>query len=148
MTNPAAIYSQFGQALGFAERSLSSRLRAHLAEQGTTPETWYTLQLVATRGPGLSRESAVELVGESRAFTHDLARELLTRLEEEGLIRGGAELDLTAEGEAVHRALRERISARSTELLGQLPVEDVETTVRTLQAVTALAEAEEPRPAA
>jgi hypothetical protein len=39
-TAPPPIYGQFGQALAFAERTLTSVLRAHLAERGTEPETW------------------------------------------------------------------------------------------------------------
>ena len=56
MTPPPPVYGQFGQALGLAERTLSANLRAHLAERDTEPETWYALQLIATRGPGLARE--------------------------------------------------------------------------------------------
>ena len=51
MSTAPPIYGQFGQALAFAERSLTSVLSAHLAERNTEPETWYALQLIATRGP-------------------------------------------------------------------------------------------------
>ena len=36
-----AVYGQFGQALAFAERTLTAILREHLAERDTTPEVWY-----------------------------------------------------------------------------------------------------------
>ena len=57
MTTPPDAFGQFGQTLAFAERALTAVLRQHLAERQTTPETWYALQLVATRGPGLDREA-------------------------------------------------------------------------------------------
>ena len=68
--------------------------------------------------------------------------ELLARLEAEGLIRGGAELDLTPEGEALYRSLRDYIAGPTADLLSQFDVADVETTVRTLQAIAEQAQAE------
>jgi hypothetical protein len=55
---------------------------------------------------------------------------------------GDAELDLTAEGEALHRSLRDYIAGPTVRLLSQFDVDDVETTIRTLQAITARAEEE------
>jgi DNA-binding MarR family transcriptional regulator len=132
----------FGQTLAFAERTLTATLRQHLAERGATPETWYALQLIATRGPGLAREELSEDLEGSRTMTADSTRQLLARLEAEGLIRGDAEIDLTVEGEALHRSLREYIAGPTAQLLGQFDAEDVETTIRTLQAITERAEAE------
>ena len=139
MTTPPPVYGQFGQALGLAERTLSANLRAHLAERDTTPQTWYALQLIATRGPGLSRE---ELAGvlESPHFDADSVRVLLARLESGGLIRGDAEVDLTDDGKTLHSNLRDYISEPTTELLSQFELDDLETTVRTLQAITKRAE--------
>ena len=140
MTTPPAAYSQFGQTLAFAERTLTATLRRHLAERGVQPETWYALQLIATRGPGMARaELASDLEG-SRTLNPDSTRELLARLEAEGLIRGDAEVDLTADGEALHRSLREYIAGPTARLLGQFDRDDIETTVRTLRAITARAE--------
>jgi hypothetical protein len=59
-----------------------------------------------------------------------------------GLIRGDAVVDLTAQGEALHRSLREHIAGPTARLLGQFPAEDVETTMRTLQAITERAKEE------
>src|SRR6195256_773916 len=101
MTTPPA--STFGQTLAFAERTLTATLRQHLAERGTKPETWYALQLIATRGPGLAREALSADLEGSRTLNADSTRELLAGLEAEGLIRGEAKVDLTAEGEALHR---------------------------------------------
>jgi Mn-dependent DtxR family transcriptional regulator len=136
MTTPSDPFAQFGQTLAFAERTLTAVLRRHLAERQTTPETWYALQLIATRGPGLEREALSRDLEGSPNLNSDSTRELLARLEAEGLIRGDAELDLTAEGEALHRSLRESIAGPRNQLLSQFEVDDVETTVRTLQAIT------------
>ncbi len=136
MTTPPVSFGQFGQTLAFAERTLTATLRQHLAERQTRPETWYALQLVATRGPGLSRKALSDELEGSRTLNADSTRELLARLEAEGLIRGDAELDLTAEGEALHRSLREYIAGPTAGLLGQFDADDVETTIRTLQAIT------------
>src|SRR3954447_26105654 len=116
------LFNQFGQTLAFAERTLTATLRKHLAERGTKPETWYALQLIATRGPGLARKALSDDLEGSRTLNADSTRELLARLEAEGLIRGDAELDLTAEGEALHRSLREYIAGPTARLLGQFDV--------------------------
>jgi hypothetical protein len=133
MTTPPV--PPFGQTLAFAERTLTATLRQHLAKRETTPETWYALQLIATRGPGLAREALSHELEGSRTLNRDSTRELLARLEAEGLIGGEAELDLTAEGEALHRTLREYIAGPTARLLGQFDADDVGTTVRTLQAI-------------
>jgi hypothetical protein len=142
MTTPPVLFGQFGQTLAFAERALTATLRQHLAERETKPETWYALQLIATRGPGLAREALSADLESSRTLNADSTRELLARLEAQGLIRGDAKLDLTAEGETLHRSLRDYIAGPTIRLLSQFDVDDVETTVRTLQAITARAEEE------
>jgi DNA-binding MarR family transcriptional regulator len=78
----------------------------------------------------------------SRTLTPGSTRELLARLEAEGLIRGDEVVDLTAEGEALHRSLREYIAGPTARLLGRFPAADIETTMRTLQAITERAEKE------
>ena len=140
MTTPPVSFNQFGQTLAFAERALSAVLRRHLAERQTTPETWYALQLVATRGPGLDRGALSRDLEGSPTLDADSTHALLARLEADGLIRGDAEVDLTTAGAAVHRSLRESIAGPRNQLLSQFEVEDIETTVRTLQAITARAE--------
>jgi DNA-binding MarR family transcriptional regulator len=137
----------FGQTLAFAEHTLTAVLRQHLAERGTAPETWYALQLIANRGPGLDRKALSAVLAESRTLNADSTRDLLARLEAEGLISGDAELDLTAEGETLFRSLRDYIAGPTAELLGQFDADDIDTTIRTLQAITArAAEGLVPRP--
>jgi DNA-binding MarR family transcriptional regulator len=137
-TRPAS----FGQTLANAEQTLTVALRRHLAERETTPETWYALQVIAMYGPRLARQALTGRLEGSRTLNPESTRELLGRLEAEGLIRGDAEVDLTAEGEALHRGLREYIAVPTARLLGQFPAEDIETTMRTLQAITERAEEE------
>lgn len=67
-------------------------------------------------------------------------RELLARLEVDGLIRGENEVDLTDEGKGLHGRLREYIAGPTIELLSQFDVDDIETTVSTLKAITKRAE--------
>ena len=146
MTTPPAVFGQFGQALAFAEQTLTVALREHLAQRGTRPETWYALQLIATRGPGLSRQALSRQLEGSRNLNAGSTRELLARLEAEGLIRSGTHVDLTAQGEALHRSLREYVAGPAARLLSQFDLHDIETTVRTLQAITKRA-AEDSSPA-
>jgi DNA-binding MarR family transcriptional regulator len=135
-TTAPPVYGQFGQALAFAERTLTASLRDHLAQRDTKPETWYALRLLATRGPRLSREALSRDLEGSRTLDADSTRALLARLEAEGLIRGGDEVELTEEGAALYRSLREYIAGPTAQLLGQFDIHDIETTVRTLQAIT------------
>ena len=140
MSDTPAVYGQFGQALGLAERTLSAILREHLAQRDTVPETWYTLRLLATRGPAYPRAELAQLL-ERSGFDADAVHSLLACLEADGLVRGEAELDLTSAGEAQYQTLREYISEPSVQLLSQFDLGDIETTVRTLQAITARATA-------
>ena len=139
MTTAPAIFGQFGQTLAFAERTLSATLREHLAQRDTQPETWYALRLIATRGPGLSRQELSDDLAGSPALDADSTRELLARLEAQGLIRGDTHIDLTAEGQARYDSLRDYVAEPTARLLGQFDLQDIETTIRTLQAVTRLA---------
>jgi DNA-binding MarR family transcriptional regulator len=136
MTTPSPLFGQFGTTLAFAERALTATLREHLAKRGIVPETWYTLKLVGTRGPGIPRtELRADLAG-SRSLDSASADELLARLEAEGLIHGDERVDLTAAGEALYRSLSEYVTGSAAQLLSQFDVRDIETTVRTLQAIT------------
>jgi DNA-binding MarR family transcriptional regulator len=148
MTIPPAVYGQFGMTLAFAERALTATLREHLAKRDTKPETWYALRLIASRGPGLSRTALIEDLQGSREVNPETVPDLLARLEADGLIRGDAELDLTDEGMTQYQSLREYISGPTVRLLSQFELEDVETTVRTLQGITKRAAADSEAPAA
>ena len=135
MTTAPTVYTQFGYTLALAERTLTAVLQDHLAERGVRPETWYALQLLTVRGPVLEREALAADLASSRALNPDSTRELLARLEAEGLIRGDREVELTDDGRALHRSLREYVAIPRDRLLSQFDVEDIETTVRTLRAI-------------
>ena len=101
MTTAPTVYTQFGYTLALAERTLTAVLQDHLAERGVRPETWYALQLLTVRGPVLDREALAADLASSRALNPDSTRELLARLEAEGLIRGDREVELTDDGRAL-----------------------------------------------
>ena len=136
MTTPPAVYGQFGSTLAFAERALTAMLREHLARRDIKPETWYALRLIDMRGPGIAREALLRDLENSRELGADSAREAIAGLETNGLIRGEAELDFTDEGEAFYRSLREYVTGPTIQLLSQFDINNIETTVRTLQAIT------------
>jgi DNA-binding MarR family transcriptional regulator len=142
MTTTAALYGRFGYTLAFAERTLTAQLRQHLAERDVKPESWYALRLIAAEGPGLARDGLTHELEGSRGLNANSTLELLARLEADGLISGDAELDLTPEGDALYRSLREYIAGPASHLLSQFDVADVEITVRTLQAIAERAQAE------
>ena len=122
---------------------------------GTFPEQ-EVRQPLLTRGAddeidiaqtGLARDELCRLLEGSRNLDAKSTQELLARLEAEGLIRGDTEVDLTVEGKAMHQSLREYIAGPTIRLLGQFDIQDIETTVRTMQAITRLAEEESSSPA-
>jgi hypothetical protein len=147
MSEMPAVYGEFGQALAFAERTLTAVLREHLSHRAIAPETWYALKLVATRGPGLDREALLRDLEGSPNLDAESTLELLDRLEAEGLIAGETCIDLTDQGQAVFEDLRAYISGPTIKLLSRFDLRDIETTVRTMQAVTRLAAEEAARAA-
>jgi hypothetical protein len=142
MTTPPAVYGQFGYTLALAERRLTAVLRDHLAQRNVEPETWYALRLIATLGPGAARQALMDELASSRTLNAGAARDLLARLDADGLIRGDDEVDLTSDGEALFVSLRDYIGGPATRLLSQFELADIETTVRTLRAVADRASAE------
>jgi DNA-binding MarR family transcriptional regulator len=136
------VYGQFGQTLAYAERTLTAVLTRHLAQRATEPETWYALRLTAASGPRISRERLINELAGSPNLDPASAHELADRLEAQGLLRGNDAVTLTAKGEALYRSLREFVLGATARLLGQFDQRDIETTVQTLQAITARAAAD------
>jgi DNA-binding MarR family transcriptional regulator len=134
-TLPAA-YVEFGQTLAFTERTLTAVLRSRLAERGVEPETWYALKLVANGGPQVARSSLVRDLEGSRGMDASSACALLDQLTRDGLITGDDVVDLTEQGTARFESLRDHVLGATAKLLGQFDLRDVETTVRTLKAIT------------
>ena len=134
-TFPAA-YVEFGQTLAFTERTLTAVLRRRLAERGVEPETWYALKLVAKGGPQVARSSLVRDLEGSRGLDANSAGELLDQLTRDGMIIGDDAVDLTERGTARFESLRDHVLGATAKLLGQFDLREVETTVRTLKAIT------------
>jgi DNA-binding MarR family transcriptional regulator len=132
---PAA-YTEFGQTLAFTERTLSAVLRDHLAQRDVEPETWYALKLVAVGGPHVARRSLVSDLEGSRGLDTESTRALLARLAVDGLIEGEDAVDLTEAGTAQFESLRDHVLGATVNLLGPFDQRDIETTVRTLKAIT------------
>jgi len=130
------VYAEFGQTLAFTERTLTVVLRKHLAQRSVEPETWYALKLVAVGGPHIARSSLLRDLEGSRGLDADSTRVLLDRLATEGLIAGRDSVDLTESGRKLFESLREHVLGATAELLGEFDLRDVETTVRTLKAIT------------
>ena len=136
MDSVSAAYAEFGQTLAFTERTMTAVLRGHLAERDVEPETWYALKLVAAGGPHIARSSLVRDLEGSRGLDAGSTLALLDRLAADGLIAGDDAVDLTREGKALFESLRDHVLAATVDLLGQFEVSDIETTVRTLKAIT------------
>jgi DNA-binding MarR family transcriptional regulator len=134
-TVPAA-FAEFGQTLAFTERTLSAVLHRHLAERNVAPETWYALKLIAAGGGQVARTSLIEDLEGSRGLDHDSVQGLLGRLTADGLIAGEDIAELTDEGAVLFENLRDHVLGATRNLLGEFDLRDVETTVRTLKAIT------------
>lgn len=127
--------SELGYTLAMANDAATAVVRQQLAESSVDPAAWGALQLIARRGPKLARTTLSDQLARSRALSDDATRELLTRLETEHLIRGDTEIELTAEGQTLFHSLNERITAARDQLVDDVERSDIETTVRTLQAI-------------
>jgi DNA-binding MarR family transcriptional regulator len=118
------------------ERTLSAVLHSHLAERGVEPGTWYAFQVIVANGPRIDRAALTAELAGARTLNPATVPALLLRLEAEGLISGGDEVGLTPQGQALFRDLSEYVAAPRIRLLSQFSAEDIETTVRTMQAIT------------
>jgi len=138
-----AVYAEFGQSLAFAERTLTKVLRDHLTERGVEPETWYALKLIAGGGPQLARSSLIRDLEGSRGLDQDSVRALLAQLRDEGLIEEqGSMVRLSEEGTSLFESLRGHVLGATEKLLEQFDLRDIETTVRTIRAITRRAQKE------
>src|SRR5271154_4018399 len=136
-------FAEFGTSLAFTEQALTEVLVKHLAQRSVEPGTWYALKLIGSGSPAVPRVELEARLGRSRALTADSAAEALARLEADGLIHGDSEVSLTPEGAAFFADLRAYVFEATARLLGQFDPSDIETTIRTLQAITQRAEEED-----
>jgi hypothetical protein len=135
-TQPAR--AVFGMTLAFAERALTKRLHETLAAADTAPSTWYALQLTAPTRPAIEPDAMREDLAGAPGLDAGAARTAVDGLVADGLIRvdEGGKVVQTADGEALHRQLRATVLGRTDDLLGPVPPDDLETTVRVLREVT------------
>lgn len=131
-----AVYAEFGQTLAFAERTLSTVLRGRLAQRDIEPESWYALKLIAGGDPDVAYSSVAQDLEGSRGLHAKSARGLLNQLTVDGLIEGDETVRLTEAGRVLFERLRDHVLRATAELLGQFDLSDIETTVRTMKAIT------------
>jgi hypothetical protein len=122
--------------------------RAAVVRVGPAFDVAGALELIAGHGPAPDRQALTDELKGSPTLTAESASELLARLEAEGLIRGGRQVELTPEGQALYHSLSEYVAVPRVRLLSQFNPDDIETTVRTLQAIAERAAAEASSPGA
>jgi DNA-binding MarR family transcriptional regulator len=132
-----------GTTIAFAQRELTALLHGFLAEQGAQPGTWYALKALSIRGPELPADAFRHELAQAPAVGPDAAGAVIDGLVAEGLIavRADGTVAATAEGEAAFERLRESVDALTVEIQSPVDRADLETTIRTLGAVTKRAEA-------
>jgi hypothetical protein len=132
-----------GQAVGQAEAALTRLLAGALAETGTSRETYLALQRLSFLGGAPAMDAFVLDLGGALALDEPAARDLVGSLRTAGLIHdlerdatGGRVAELTTTGAALQDRLRRSVGRVTGELIAPFDASDVETTIRTLQAVT------------
>jgi DNA-binding MarR family transcriptional regulator len=133
-TPPAS--ARFGYTLALTERTLSAVLHDHLAKRGIEPGTWYAFQVIVTNRPRIDRAKLTAELAGSRTLDAATVPALLRGLEAQGLISGDCEVELTPQGQALFEDLLQYVAVPRNRLLSQFNADDLETTVRTMQAIT------------
>jgi hypothetical protein len=129
-----------GLTVALAQQALTRRLHAVLADLEIEPALYYVLRVVSTRGPLSS--SALDWQLAQAPVPPQAAADAPVTLMAGGLIAlDGDMVALTAAGTAMLDRLGAPIAALTRELLAPLDPDDLATTVRTLQAATARADA-------
>ena len=134
-----------GQAVGQAQASLTRLLTGILAESGTSYQAWLGLQRLNAMG-GQPARAAYEA---DLSYWLQLDGPAAARLAGDLVAAGLADTDTGSDGDgtvtlsARGRALREAVLARSAQVTGPILATidrgDLETTIRTLEAITRLA---------
>jgi DNA-binding MarR family transcriptional regulator len=131
-----------GQAVGIAETELTKLLAGVLAETGTPRQTYLALQRLTFLGGVVAAEAFVLDLSDTLALDAPSAAALADSLRAAGLIHDlerdatGGVVELTAAGVALQDRLRRSAGRLSAELVAPFDASDIETTIRTLQAVT------------
>ena len=131
-----------GQAVGQAEVVLSRLLADVLAETGISRETYLAMRRLTVHGGAAAHDAYIYDLSDWLELDLWTAQELAVSLISSGVL---AEADgavrLSPRGEELRRKINGSVSAVTTTLLAPLDGADVETTIRTLQEITARAAA-------
>jgi hypothetical protein len=131
-----------GQAVGQAEVVLSRLLADVLAQTGTSRETYLAMGRLTVLGGAAAHDAYIYDLSDWLELDLWTAQELAASLISSGVL---AEADgavrLSLRGEELRRKINGSVSAVTATLLAPLDGADVETTIRTLQEVTARAAA-------
>jgi DNA-binding MarR family transcriptional regulator len=132
-----------GQAVGIAEAALTRLLTGVLAETGTSRETYLAFQRLSLLGGAAAMDAYVRDLGDALALDEPSATSLAGSLQTAGLIheierdaRSGRVVDLTDAGTALLGRIRQSVARLTAELVVPFDAADIETTIRTLQAIT------------
>jgi hypothetical protein len=129
-----------GTTVALAQQALTRRLHALLADVDVDPARYHALRVVALRGPMTSAALDAQLA--QAPVPPDAAADATVALVAEGLLALDGDLvALTAAGAQRHAQLSEHITTQTRDLLEALDPDDLQTTIRTLQAATAHADA-------
>jgi DNA-binding MarR family transcriptional regulator len=129
-----------GQDIALAARATRAVLDQLLEESGTTFMTWITLNALGSRGGAMGRVDLQRLFDRGVGADEPTVTALLGELQAAGLLRvvpdGAARAELTAEGEARYRPLRDAIGRLTAALYAGLDPDELVTTRNVLVEVT------------
>jgi DNA-binding MarR family transcriptional regulator len=132
-----------GQAVGLAEAALTRLLAGVLAETGTSRETYLAFQRLRFLGGAAAMDAYVGDLSDALSLDGPAAAALAGSLQTAGLIHeferdasGGPVVELTAAGAALLDRILGSVARVTAELTAPFDAADIETTIRTLQAVT------------
>jgi len=126
-----------GLTIALCQQALTRRLHEVLAEHDTPAATFYARQVLAGRGP-MSRAALADVLAQSPTATAGTVDELIAAGE---ISVDGDELALSPAGRERHAELTRSTGALTRTVLEPFDPDDVATTIRTLQAITARADA-------
>jgi len=128
-----------GLTIALCQQALTRRLHELLAELDTPPAEFYARQVLAIRGP-MPRAALDDVLAQSPSAA--ATPEAVQRLIATGDIAvDGDTLALSDAGRARHDHVTRFTGAFTRSVLEQVDPDDVATTIRTLQALTARADA-------
>jgi len=129
-----------GQAVGQAQVVLSRLLADVLAGTGTSPETYLAIGRLTVLGGGAAHDAYIFDLSDWLELDLWTAGELAASLISSGVLtEADGAVWLSPRGEELRRKIDGSVSAMTGALLAPLDGADVETTIRTLQEVTARA---------